>query len=211
MEDYIRGLVNSALGNLRSLINGVSSRVLTVWNTVINFFRKVGAAETTLRNRVTNWVLAQIRHAQAIATTLRWLALTFIPRKISQAITAVRTWTSSLIADARNLATSLVNDLRKAVNAAVAELHKLWSDFTSWTRDQVNKLVTLTNQMAKLVFGVLSTPERLAGWIVAPMFGALMKYALAHADSIAAYVWSKRKNAFLIGTDLLEHILMKLL
>lgn len=211
MEEYLKGLVASAVGGIKTLANTALSRITTVWTTIITFFRSVGAVETTLRARVTSWVQTQIRHAQAVLTTLKWIATTLVPRLITIAVTQIRTWTSALITAAKAELTKLVTDLRTWATKEIASLLAGLAALRTWALNQFAPLINLVNKIAASVFGVLSTPERIANWIVAAMFTALMKYIEANLEAIADYIWARRVFIWQKSTAVLEDILTRLL
>lgn len=211
MPDWIQSLIDSGIASIRDLANATASRLTSVWGVITGFFTSVGRAETLLRTRVTAWVAAQIRHAQSVALTLKWLTLTYLPRKIAQAVTALRTWTGNLIQQVRNEAASLIADLRRwavsALNALISDVTKL----RNWALAQFNAAVARLAKIEHVVFGVLSTPERIVAYIGTAMASWLLKYVMDHLDAILEYIWRNRKPFYTRGTAILEDIISKLI
>ena len=66
-------------------------------------------------------------------------------------------------------------------------------------------------RMAKMVFGVLSTPERLADWIVAAMFDALVRFAKSNTHRVEAFLVSQRATIWKFVISIIEDIFAELL
>jgi fluoride ion exporter CrcB/FEX len=211
MPDWIRSIFNDLAAPIRTLINALGKRVTSVWSVITGFLGSVRGKWRTLRANVTSWVDAQIRHAQAIATTLKWIVTVWVPRKISQEAAAIRTWTANLIARAVNGALALIHDLQQWATTELTKLLASLGKLRDWVIGQFNALIDLTNRMAKMVFGVLATPERLAAWIVGAMFTALLRYALLNAERIGLVMW-KRRDAIVRGAmHIIEDVLTQVL
>lgn len=211
MFSYIQGLVDSATSKVRGDISNVASRLTSIWSVITGFFATVGRAETTLRTRVTAWVDAQVRHATAVATTLKWLAIVYVPRKIAQESAAIRQWAGGLIDDAEKIAATALADLRRWADDAVAGLRGDLGDLRSWATSLFAGVVTRLGKLEAIVFGVLSTPERIATYIGTAMVSWLMKYLMANIEPIIDYVYRNRAPLYQRSTTMLEDILEKIL
>lgn len=211
MDSYLRALVNSATAPIRALVNAVRARLSSIWGIIVGFFMSVRREEITLRSRVSDWVHAQILHARAVATTLKWIVTVYIPRKVSQEASSIRTWTSGLISDAKALAAQGLSELKTLALDGLAVLHVGLSDLRTWATSLFGPIVTLLNRLASQVFGVLSTPERLAQWIVVAMARALVSFLIDNFDPIVTYVWQHKGPLIAKSDDMIEEVLIRLL
>lgn len=207
MTDWIRSIFNTLAAPIRNLISELAKRVGSVWSVITGFLAVVRSRWQTLRTETANWVQNQIRHAAAIAATLKWLATVYIPRKISQEAASIRTWTANLIDRAINGAKALIADVKTWAATELGHLLNALNAFKTWATGLLGTLVDTVNRMAHLVFGVLSTPERIAAWIVAPMFSALLHYAMANIERVGIALYSRRRQIYAGLTHVIEDIL----
>lgn len=211
MEGYLRGLVDLAVGPLRKLVSGVSARLASIWSVITVFLGMVRTQWQNLRLRAGAWVDSQIRHAVAVATTLKWLVLTYIPGLLNSLAISVRTWVSDLISKVENKALSLFNTAINWAGTHIQGALNALSTLRTWALGQINAILDPLGRMAKMVFGVLSTPEKLAGWIVTAMAGKLMDYARANAHKIESFVVANRASIWRMVMAVLEDVLSELL
>lgn len=211
MDAYIRSLINSATGGLRSAIDAVTGRITSVWTVLTGFFGSVHTAETRLRTGIDNWINAQLRHASAIATTLRWLATVYVPNRILVAVTSIETWTSSLINEARALAASEVQALKQW---AIGEINNVINEalaFTGWVQSQLSAVIGRIARIEATVGTLLGAPERLAAWLVGAMVTAIIGYASDHAEAIGRNIWARRQTVGLAAAHWIEDLILKII
>lgn len=211
MADWIRSIFDSLAAPIRTLISEVAKRVSSVWGLLVSFFGSVRSKWRTLRANTIGIVNAAIRHAQAVLVTLKWLALVYIPRKIAQEAASIRTWAGNLIAGAIATARKLVSDAVTWAGQQLAKLLAALDAVRAWAIAQFNAVVSVLNQLARLVFTLLTSPERLALWLVGAMFSALLKFALDNAEKIGIALWSKRRTIVTGLVHLLEDVLVRIL
>jgi hypothetical protein len=60
------------------------------------------------------------------------------------------------------------------------------------------------------VFGVLSTPERLAAWAAGAIASALLAWVAAHAVDLAEIAWRHRRAAPRLLTELVDDIVERI-
>ena len=211
MEDWLRSIANAAVGPLRKIVAGVSARLTSIWSVISVFLGMVRVEWQNLRQRASDWIDSQIRHAVAVATTLKWLVLTYIPGLLNQLAISVRVWVSDLISKAENKARSLFDG---AINWAATHIQgalNALNTLRTWAIKQVNAILDPLARIGKMVFGVLSTPERIATWIVGAMVGKLMDYARTNAHRIESYVVAHRAVIWRMVISVLEDVLSELL
>ena len=211
MPAWLSALLRFAIGPIAGPIRAIVTAISTVWNTVTGFFTSCGRVFNSLRIRAQNWIRAQIAHAEAVFTTLKWIITTYVPR-IGAAIAAqVRAWTAQLIDDAENLARGLVDVLSRFTQAALGALTNALTALRSWALAQVAALVSAVNRLLGQVFGILGTPERLALWAIDAIMHAGLKWVSSHIDALTAYLWSRRAGVFTAFNNVAEELFSKIL
>lgn len=211
MEDWIKSLIKSATSSLSSAIHSVTSRLSSVWGVVTGFFGSVQKSWVRYRNAAYQWIVMQERHALAVYTTLRWIITTLVPYLVSRAVTALHTWASALVSDAKRIAASALAQLSTWAHDALNVLTSTLNAVKSWALGQIQSLISRAERLEKQVFGVLSTPERLAAWIVAAMFSALLAYAVNNAERLGAVVWANRGKMYLFASKWLDDVISRII
>lgn len=211
MPGWIADLVNSAVGGVRAVVDAVAARLASIWHVLIGFFALVQQRWRSLRTNVTSFVAQQIRHAAAVATTLKWLATVWVPRKIAAEVAKVRAWASSLIAQSVSLAKSLVNNLTRWAVEQFAKAIAAITSLRDWAIRQVNGLIGDVARIGRLVFSLLSSPERLALWLVGAMWSALVHYTLDNLHRVAVIAYSRRRQLWEETMHLIESIIADIL
>ena len=211
MDDWIRSIVNTIVGPLRPLVDAVTKRVSSIWSVLTSFLTNVRHQWSNLRGRISTWVDQQIRHAQSVATTLKWIVLTYIPRKLGQLAASVKAWTADLIAKAEAKAKSLFDGLMKWAADRLASLLGLLGALRTWAIAQVNGLLDSVSQLFKRVFGTLGTPERLAAWAIDAIVSAAIKWGESNLHKIEALIASKRTLIWKMVISVIEDVLHDIL
>lgn len=211
MEDWIRSLVNSATAPFRGLIDAASKRIAAVWSTISGFLSNVRRQWQNLRARVTSWATIQIRHAQAVALTLKWFVFTYVPRKLGQLAVSLRTWTADLISTAEAKAKGLFDGLQQWAVGKLRGLLGLLDTLRTWAMSQIGGLLDTVGRIGRQVFGVLSTPERLAAWIIDAMISALIKWAEQNAHRVESLIAAKRQTIWRLVITVIEDVLHDIL
>jgi hypothetical protein len=211
VDSWLRSLANLVPAPLRNFATGLIARISSVWTVITGFLATVRTQWQNLRRRVGDWVDAQLRHALAVATTLKWIVLTYIPRQLGDLARSVRTWTADLISKLESKAVSLFNTAVQWASTHIQGVLNSLSVLRNWAIGQVNAILDPLGRIAKMVFGVLSTPERLADWIVGAMAGRLMDYAKANAHRVESFVVSQRAVIWRIVISVIEDVFTELL
>lgn len=211
MPTWISIILKFALGPFGEPLRAIANAINTLWSIVTGFFASCRTVFTTLRTRAQAWIAAQLAHAAAVLTTLKWIITTYVPR-IGAAIAAqIRAWTSDLVNAAENLARALVDQAKRAFTALINDVKAAATAFASWVRQQVGNLLTAVTLLAQRVFGLLGTPERLALWAVDAIMHAGLRWVTAHLEAIVAYVWARRRPYYSQFAHLTEDLFSKLL
>lgn len=211
MEDWIRDLIAEGTRTLRAGLTAVQQRIAAIYGMFTAFFLRLRSRYSTWIVFVRNWKYWALTHALAVYTTMRWLTLVYIPRKIGDLSRSIVAWTRAEIAHAVAALLAEIAALRawatKEVNRALAAVGAL----SAWTVREIGQMRADIARIKDRVFGVLATPERLAAWIVGAMAGALLRYVLAHAEALADYLWRRRTSLAVTSISLIERIVTRVL
>jgi hypothetical protein len=211
VEDWIRSLIAQGVRSVTGLAQATARRLTSVWSVITAFFVRVATAATTVRARILGLFAAMARHAAATLTTLRWIILTYVPRRLAQAAADLRTWTANLIRTTVNAVRALVDQLASWARARVAELLGALDALRRWALDRVALLADRVNRLLDRVFGLWATPSRLAAWLVGAMFGALLRFAVDNAVRVGRALWAARARVALDGLHLVEDIITRII
>lgn len=211
MEDWILGLLGLSSNPIKDIVSSVEQRILSVWTTATGFWSRVGAQWTGFRNAVGGWVSAQVAHAAALGTLLRWLLFTFIPRKIGDAVGALQKYSVTLIQNAIAAARAeliTVRDwLHGLVDAAVARLD-CWA---AWVLARIGEIRGDLNRLLDHVFGVLGSPDRLVSWILTPLVNALIQWVKDNAVRLGRILVAQRLQIFMASLQWFEDVIARIL
>lgn len=211
MEDWIASAVNTLLGPLRAGVDAITKRVATVWSVITTFLTAVRKQVASIRAGVASWADRQLAHARAVATTLKWIVTTYIPRKLDQLATAIRTWTADLIVKAEVKARSLFDGLMQWATDRLKSLLGLLDSLRTWAITQVNGLLDTVGRIAKLVFGPLANPERLAAWAIDAIVSAAIKWGETNLHRLEALLAAKRDFIWKLVITVIEDVLHDIL
>lgn len=211
MEDFLKDLIDSATRPIRTLVDSIVKRLTSIWSVVTGFFGRVRAGLISLRARAQGWVLAQVRHALAVLTTLRWIIVTFIPRKLGDLARSIVAWTLAGIDTVATLARSLVDTLRRWAGAAIDAVRATLRDLAAWATRQLGELAAAVTRLLGHVFGPLANPQRLVAWIIGPLIPALIGWALDNAARLGRVFWAQRARLTLATLDLLEDLIARII
>lgn len=211
MPTWISIILKFALGPLSGPLSAIANALNTLWSIVTGFFSSCRTVFTTLRTRAQAWISAQLAHAAAVLTTLKWIITTYVPRVGAAIAAQIRAWTSDLINGAVNLARALVDQVKRVFTALINDVKAAAQAFANWVRQQVGNLLTAVNQLLQRVFGLLGTPERLALWAVDAIMHAGLRWVTNHLEAIVGYVWARRRPYYQHFANLTEELFSKLL
>lgn len=211
MDDWLRSIVNTALGPLKTLVAGISKRLTSLWSVISTFLGLVRTEWRKLRSTVTGWIDAQIRHAVAVATTLKWLTFTYLPRKLGALAASVQAWALEQLSRLESRAVSLFDGAISWAATHIQGALNAISSLRSWAIGQFNALFDPVSKMAKLVFGFLTDPRKLAEWAVGAIVDALVGFAKSNTHRLEALLVSQRAVIWRLVMSVVEDILSELL
>jgi hypothetical protein len=193
VEDWIKGLIERAIGGIRALARETADKLTQIWRQVTAILTHVGSAWSTYLGGVVfatdgiTWVFF------AVYNRLRWLVLVRIPAAEQWAINQAVAWARDWIAFARREAAAAVDTLRRWVLAAINVERKFASDVLHWVTDRITGLLGRLANVERRVVDLLTDPARFAGWVFGPLWTLWWRTAEANAMRIAAALFARRR------------------
>lgn len=211
MEAWIKSLLDLAPSSVRTLAAGIRDRILALYSWVnkvlTGAFSGWGKLATALLN-ARNWVVWGLGEAYG---TLRWLILIKIPGFVSVKATELRTWATGVVNAAKTELKGLLTTLDKWVKAAIAAATSALNDLRTWATKRVNEITATLATVVSLVNALLTSPTRMAQWLVGAITKEIWLYAERNADRI--FRWAQQKSiAFAVDkAKQIENLLGRLL
>ena len=193
MEAWIQGLVLAALGPIRQLAQAATDRISGVYNAFTGALGRIRGAAGHWVTVGRTWATAQVSHALAVATRLRWLAVVALPQAVARAVDTASRWAAEQIRAVIDQAVSLVSQLRTWAIARLTDVAAVLTAVRDYFLGKVAELRADTNRLFDRVFGPLGTPERLARWILAPLIGLLVGWAMDNIETLAVLAFRRRQ------------------
>lgn len=211
MESWIKSLIALALSPVRILAQGAADRIAAVYGAFTNALGRIRVGFATWTQKGATWVVGQVRYALAVAVYLRWLARIELPRIVRQGLADATRWAGDRVAWALALVRTEIASVRDWLIARIHDAVTLVSSLRTWTQARIDEIRTAVRALLDRVFGPLGTPERLATWILAPLIGALVAWALDHAEELAEMAWRRRRFIETRAVDITTRIIDRIL
>lgn len=174
----------------------------------IKFARWIGKSATTMAAKALVFLAMVLSFAMETATTLQWLYLTEIPRRILTLLDTVKQWATPLIISVRDALRSALNSAvdwtRRQINGLIDTARSL----RDWASGHINEIRNYLDNTVKKWYDRLTDPAKFAEWIVGAIANALLRYAYTNRDKIARYLlesspaatsWLARQIEAIIG------------
>lgn len=211
MEAWIKNLINAARQALEDLGQAVTDRLLAFYNWVTKALTAVGGQFGRLLTAAGAVKTHLVSVVSEGLSTLTWLLKVRIPALIKAADEALRRWGAALVTAAKNELKGMLATLDKWAKSAWTTATKAIADLRSWATTQVNALLASLVYVRTIVVALLTSPARLASWLVGAMVSEIWRYADRNADRII--LWAQRRSvaytASMVGR--IEQLLGRLL
>lgn len=211
MEAWIAALINYVTSPLRDLVDAVKERISWVYSLISRVLKAVKAAQGRLFNAVANfrnWLVWAIGEG---FLTLRWLILIRIPQAVANGRQVVIRWALGQIQSASNALRGLIQTLDRWARQQITGLLGGVAALKRWTTDRLNEVIGTLRRVRDVVFTLLTSPRRLATWLVGAMVDELWKYANGHADRIALWLRARSVRYTMSAANQIESIIARLL
>lgn len=211
MEDFINTLVGLLPSPLRGAAQAIVSRILAVWTSVTGFWGRVRGGWQTIRNAAWGRLQAQLRHAYALAVTLRWLITVYVPRQAGIYANAVLYEARSLFDRAVAGARAELAQLRNFALDQLASLGQWFSQWLAILRFDIGVLQSDGKRLLEHVFGPLATPQRLASWAIGAIIHAGVGWLKDNAVALGQLLVAQRARIVLNSLGWFEDLFSRIL
>lgn len=211
MEAWLRLILSVAPSSIASFARGVGDRLVSLYTWVNTALTKARTGWGTIATWIPHLRGAINNIVKEILTTIRWLLTVWIPGRISTAINNLRRLLTQAIDAARRELGALVATLRQWAIARVSDLTNALSTFRKWISERVDATIATLTRVRDIVYALLTSPQRLASWLVGAMVNELWTYANRNSDRIA--IWVRRRSvAYTVEiVKQIEHIIARLI
>lgn len=193
MDQWVRWAYDHVPGFVRAAIDWVVGFVVGVIGVVTNALYWTGVSWSRLWAAGYNLTAGIRDFFGNVYLTLKWLKDVAIPRAVSAATAALRTWVTAGINAARNVLQAGINAVRDFARGAVNGALSLIETVRRWALDQLNRLLSTVIGLRGALAHVLSGPATLAGWLAGAMWTALWRYIDGNLERMVDALWLGRR------------------
>jgi hypothetical protein len=191
--DWIDRLIEAAVGPVRRLANDVRDRLAAIWGAITGVLVGIAGKVYGLASTVGRLRPGLLRWASETYVTMRWLILQRIPQVAASTLDRATRYAASVVDRLRREAIGWLANLQRWAERAANTLTASLRDFANHITGRVNSIVDTLNRVRNLVFARLTSPERLASWVVGAMWSALWSYANDNAARYGRALWRRRR------------------
>lgn len=211
MNEFIALLIAAALSPLRVAIAAIVARFSALWATTTGFWTRTRDEFARWIGLAHSWATAGGRFVRTTfvvaAYTIRW----FVPNLVAQAATDVYDWATGFVSGLISDVLGKLAQVRDWIIARVNDVINALVTFRTWAFGQLGELKESVTALLRHVFGPLSTPDKLAAWIVGAMFAALVHYLIDNAVPIGRAIWAQRVKVTAENLDRVEDIFTRII
>lgn len=207
MWDWLKGLFSRGYSGFVDFANDVRNAITNAIQILINQFVAWTTAGINLLNATGNLVSAILGFSGTLVNLLFRFALVYIPNAIASAVSQAFTWTEHRFADAVNFA-------QQRIAEVIAWAQQAYNDLRTWITGQVASIIAyihdmavLLNDVARRVYALLTNPRALADWVAGEIIGALWRWVVGNADTLARLVLGMAVSGALKLAGLLEQVI----
>lgn len=211
MDKWIRDLIAAGVAGVQKLAKATWERLAWLYNLIVTIGLNVKNAWATLLNGVrysTDRIRNTIREAYV---TVYWLKNIWLPKVIGNAVNALSSVLMRLISETRKLAELGINVVRQWVQTLINGVVGTISNVIRWATREIAQLIDTVSKVAALVFMLLTSPSRMAKWLLAALVTEGVKYVDEHAESLFAWARSRSIQYTLRAATRIEEVLSRLL
>jgi len=192
MEAWLRLILSVAPSSIASFARGTADRFVSLFTWANTALTKMRTGWGTIATWIPHLRGAINNIVREILTTLQWLLRVWIPGQISTAINNLRRLLTQAIDLARRELSALITTLRTWAIARLNDITNALSTFRSWISARVDSAIATLTRVRDIVNTLLTSPERLARWLVGAMVRELYSYIDANFDRII--LWFQRRS-----------------
>lgn len=211
MEQWIRDLINQATARISTLIEAITDRISWVYRAITNVMLTIRVAWMILVLSARHHLNQGISLASETLKTLKWLVVIRLPQMVSNTARELTDWALQQINAARLYAKQLADTAIKWAKERVAELSATLAGFVKWTRERVEAISTLLGTTSRLVALLLTSPQRMAAWVIGALVGEFWRYVDSNADRLFELARQRTVTYTLRAAARIEDLLSRLI
>jgi len=192
MRDWIYRIVDVFPGPLRTVGRAVADLAYGVWDEIGGVFRTARAAWLILWANINAVVWSLHGYGIAVYTTARNIIVNTIPRHAQWAIDRAIGWAAAQLQWLRGQVYSSLGTLRDWASQALNAVKDFTQSVLDWAARELGEAWQAIMWLLDRVSALLTDPSRLVAWILGPLIGALIRWALDNAEAIADAAWARR-------------------
>jgi hypothetical protein len=208
LRDWIYSFIKYVPSPFGGPARWIADRVYGIFDDGVKFARWIGKGAATMAARGVVYLALALSFAYETATTLQWLALTEIPRRITGAINTVKQWVAPLVDGIRNTLQHAISALTDWAQKRIAEIINAANSLKAWSLGKINWIQDYLNNTVGKWYERLTSPTKFAEWILGALINALLRYLYVNRDKLARWfvdsspaftTWLTRQLSSIIG------------
>lgn len=211
MEEWVRDLISRATRGIKELAEAAWERFAWIHGFILSVLNGIKSAFGYFVNGAIHQLNKALSFAKEVYTTLRWVIITRIPQAVSAATTSITKWALGQIRAARDYAKGLYDTVIRWSVDRIREIGNTISNVRQWVSDRLTELYNLARKTGELVFTLLTSPQRMARWLVEAMVSELFRHIDRNADRIFTFVRQRSVYYTFRFADRLEDLISRLL
>lgn len=211
MDKWIRDLISASVAGVIALATATWERIAWLYATIVTVGLSVKSGWSRLLNGVRHATSHIVGLAQEAYVTFWWIVKVFIPQSISHAFNTVTDWVSRELYHLGRTLGEAVANVRDWLSDRINAVTSFVSQLARWAGAQIADIVNVLEHVADLVFMLLTSPERMARWLIGALAREALSFIDSHADALLEMV---RRRSILYAAqaaDRIEEMLVRFL
>lgn len=184
---WLVALLVSLSGPIRRALDAIGQWVSGLVGTIHRVLGGIRIAWNLLYSRARGGVAALGHALSELYSTAWWIIHVWAPRQFLYWNNRISRWVLDGIHKLDRLARGLVAALERWVRDRLNGLWDTLGKVRQWFLDRIHEIWATLVRVRDIVFGLLTSPARLAEWVIAAIVAALWRYAFRQRDRIASW------------------------
>lgn len=211
IRNYVYRVVDAFPGPLKTPARWVADRLFGVWNEIFEHLSTFRSPWTYLNAKLKDIAWTAAHFATVCTRTVRWLIVEAIPRWSRWARDNAVSWARQELTRLNSLARGWIADARNYLMSQIRQVTAFAHDVWNWAVARVREIWVTLNVVRDRVVRYLTNPETLVDWLFLALWRRFWRFTNDHAETLAAYAWSRRDRIIAQALVRLESFLMRLL
>lgn len=211
MDRWIRDLIASSVSGVLALAQATWERIAWLYATIVT----VGLGVKTGWSRLLNAIRHLASHLGGLAgeiyVTVWWTIRVRIPQSVADVRNAIIDWAVRSIDYVDRKLTLFVDTVRDWLVARLNEAIGFVNSLARWVGERIATIVNVLDRVADLVFMLLTSPERMAKWLLAALVREVLSFVDTHADAILEMVRRRSIAYAATAANRIEEVLVRFL